>query len=81
MAFVTILSLSVFAQTLETSKKEDASKCGCTKCGCAKGKCDCTKGSVSALAVLKRLQKNIAVPCMQRLPVINQVSVLNAEWI
>jgi hypothetical protein len=62
VAFVTILSLSVFAQTQETAKKTETSKCGCTKCGCAKGKCDCTKGSCKCSSCSKETAKKYSCP-------------------
>ncbi|MEI6087221.1 MAG: heavy metal-binding domain-containing protein [Bacteroidota bacterium] len=62
MGLVTILSLSVFAQTKESTPKAETSKCGCTKCGCAKGKCDCTKGDCKCSSCSKEAAKKYSCP-------------------
>ncbi len=62
MAFITILSLSVFAQTKEVTKKAEADKCSCKKCGCAKGKCECTSKSCKCSSCSKEGAKIYACP-------------------
>lgn len=62
MAFITILSLSVLAQTKETAKKTESTKCSCKKCGCAKGKCDCTTGNCKCSSCGKESVKKYSCP-------------------